>query len=564
MKLFPVLLDSRPGYLGRSAPGSLLLMPLGRSTLLDHIHTELRQVRREKLTVVAAFEPTPAYEKAVHAACGGVDSVVYAAELGGHLSTYEPSDWLLMIDPRCYPVSGLWLEPLLDGLTASPQWVRHLLALENNAAGTRECVEFDADGRVRRIQRYYDSVTWTFAEGVSCSLVPASCAMMVDVPFTSLPQLRTALASRGVPSNDLSLPGAAFDLTDERDLLRLNERVILDLDLPDLAPGAALHLGPRADLHPTAQILGPVVLQDDVKVEAGATIVGPALLAAGARVGRDAVVAQCLVGPNASLPSASTSRHRLLLEGRETGAAPAPVYDPLLGLDHDSVELREDEDRRPSSSYVTWKAVAEGSLAIFGLLLLSPLLILLAILVKLDSRGPILYGDKREGRNGRVFRCFKFRTMLQNAADMQRELMATNQMDGPQFKMDRDPRVTRLGRILRAISFDELPQLLNVAAGQMSLVGPRPSPFRENQMCIPWREARLSVRPGITGLWQVCRHERATGDFHQWIYYDLLYVRHMSPWVDLKIVFATIITLGGKGHVPLSWVIPPSKFQENA
>jgi len=565
VKLFPVVLDSRPGYLGRSAPGSLLLMPLGRSTLLDHIHTELQQVRRERLTVVPAFEPTPAYEKAVHDACGSVDAVVYAAELGGHLSTYEPSDWLLMIDPRCFPVSGLALEQLLDGLTATPRWVRHLLALENNAAGTRECVEFDADGRVRRIQRYYDAVTWTFAEGVCCSLVPASCAMMVDVPFTSLPQLRTALSSRGVPSHDVPLTGAAFDLTDERDLLRLNERVILDLDLPDLAPGAALHLGLGAELHPTAQILGPVVLQDGVKVEAGATIVGPALLASGAHVGRDAVVAQCLVGPNATLAPATTSRHRLLLEGRETGAAPAPAYDPLLGLDHDSVELREDEGERASpSSYITWKALIEGSLAILGLILLSPLLILLAILVKLDSRGPILYGDKREGRSGRMFRCFKFRTMLQNAADMQRELMATNQMDGPQFKMDRDPRVTRLGRILRAISFDELPQLLNVAAGQMSLVGPRPSPFRENQMCIPWREARLSVRPGITGLWQVCRHERATGDFHQWIYYDLLYVRHMTLWVDLKILFATVITLGGKGHVPLSWVIPPSKFQENA
>jgi lipopolysaccharide/colanic/teichoic acid biosynthesis glycosyltransferase len=563
VKLFPVLLDSRPGYLGRSEPGSLLLMPLGRTTLLDHIHTELQEARREKLTVVPAFEPTPAYEKAVRDACPGVRAIVYAAELAGHLSTYEPSDWLLMVDPRCFPAAGLGLEPLLDGLTVSPRWVRHLLALESNAAGTRECVEFDADGRVRRIQRYYDSVTWTFADGVCCSLVPASCAMMMDVPFTSLPQLRTALASRGVPSHDLPLSGAAFDLTDERDLLRLNERVILDLDLHDLAPGAALHLGPGVELHPTAQILGPVVLQDGVRVEAGATIVGPALLAAGAHVGRDAVVAQCLVGPGASLATGTTSRHRLLLEGRETGAAPAPAYAPLLGLDYDSVELRE-ESRNGSSSYVTWKALVEGFLALVGLVLLSPILIVIAVLVKLDSRGPILYGDKREGRNGRIFRCFKFRTMRQGADALQRELMATNQMDGPQFKMDRDPRVTRLGRILRAISFDEFPQLINVALGQMSLVGPRPSPFRENQMCIPWREARLSVRPGITGLWQVCRHERATGDFHQWIYYDLLYVRHMSPWVDLKILFATVVTLGGKGHVPLSWVIPPSKFQEHA
>src|SRR5262249_3764192 len=83
---------------------------------------------------------------------------------------------------------------------------------------------------------------------------------------------------------------------------------------------------------------------------------------------------------------------------------------------------------------------------------------------------------------------------------------------------------------------------------------------RENQMCIPWRNARLSVRPGITGLWQVCRHERKAGDFHQWIHYDLLYVRHLSFWVDLKIVLATIWTLGGKGHVPPAWIVPTSPY----
>jgi lipopolysaccharide/colanic/teichoic acid biosynthesis glycosyltransferase len=562
LKVCPVILDARPSYLGRSAPGSLLLMPLGRTTLIDHINSGLRDAQRQKVTVVTAFEPTPQYEQAVRKACAGVESIVYAQELAGHLSTYEPSDWLLMVDPRCFPARGVPMDTLLDGAMGSPHWVRHLLALEANAAGTRECVEIDADGRVRRIQRYYDSVTWTFAQGVCCSLVPASCAMMVDVPFTSLPQLRTALASRGVPSHDLQLSGPAFDLMDERELLRLNERLILDLELPDLVPGAALYLGPGAELHPTAQIVGPVLLQDGVQVGAGATIVGPALLAAGARVGQDAVVAQSLIGPDASLPAGSVTRHRLILESRETMAAPPPAYDPLLGLSHDSVELKEEE--RATSSYPTWKAVAESAAAILSLILLSPLMLLLAVLVKLDSSGPILYGDKREGRGGRMFRCFKFRTMRVGADAMQRELMQANQMDGPQFKMARDPRVTRLGRILRAISFDELPQLINVALGQMSLVGPRPSPFRENQMCIPWREARLSVRPGITGLWQVCRHERATGDFHQWIYYDLLYVRHMSPAMDLKILAATLYTLGGKGHVPLSWVISPTKFQEQA
>jgi lipopolysaccharide/colanic/teichoic acid biosynthesis glycosyltransferase len=89
----------------------------------------------------------------------------------------------------------------------------------------------------------------------------------------------------------------------------------------------------------------------------------------------------------------------------------------------------------------------------------------------------------------------------------------------------------------------------------MALVGPRPSPFRENQLCVDWRTGRLSVRPGITGLWQVCRHDRSDGDFHQWIEYDLLYVRHMSPALDLRIVIATFLTLGGRRSVPVSWVL---------
>jgi lipopolysaccharide/colanic/teichoic acid biosynthesis glycosyltransferase len=101
------------------------------------------------------------------------------------------------------------------------------------------------------------------------------------------------------------------------------------------------------------------------------------------------------------------------------------------------------------------------------------------------------------------------------------------------------------------LNVDELPQIWNVVKGEMSFVGPRPSPFRENQICVPWRNGRLSVRPGITGLWQVCRRDRATGDFHQWIHYDLLYVRNVSFRLDVMILAATIFTLGGKKPVPL-------------
>jgi lipopolysaccharide/colanic/teichoic acid biosynthesis glycosyltransferase len=146
--------------------------------------------------------------------------------------------------------------------------------------------------------------------------------------------------------------------------------------------------------------------------------------------------------------------------------------------------------------------------------------------------------------------------MHDGAEAVERELHARSQVDGPQFKLERDPRVTRMGRWLRPTSLDELPQLINVARGEMSFVGPRPSPFRENQLCVPWREGRLSVRPGITGLWQVCRHDRRHGDFHQWIQYDLLYVRNVSARLDLNILAATLLTLGGKGHVSLSAVLP--------
>ena len=150
--------------------------------------------------------------------------------------------------------------------------------------------------------------------------------------------------------------------------------------------------------------------------------------------------------------------------------------------------------------------------------------------------------------------------MVADAHRRQRELYDENELDGPQFKISSDPRVTRLGRFLRKTNLDEMPQLFNVFIGHMSLVGPRPSPFRENQVCVPWRRARLSVRPGITGLWQICRDGCDGGDFHQWIYYDLAYVRHRSLKLDVKVLLATVLTLGGRWNVPINWFIPDGRL----
>ena len=217
---------------------------------------------------------------------------------------------------------------------------------------------------------------------------------------------------------------------------------------------------------------------------------------------------------------------------------------------------------RRRSLYSIAKRTVDIAASAVGLLLLAPLGLVIAVLIKLESRGPIHFGHRREGMNGRPFHCWKFRTMIPDADVQQRKLAKTNEVDGPQFKIDVDPRRTRVGRFLTASNLDELPQLWNVLVGEMSLVGPRPSPFRENQVCIPWREGRLSVRPGITGLWQVCRHDRDRSDFHQWVYYDLLYVQHTSAWLDIKIVAATFAAFTRGGFVPLSWLLSPDQYGE--
>lgn len=562
MRLFPVLIDARPAYLGGGhAPRSLLLTPVGPRTLLEHVHVGFRTISPHPVTVLTVFEPDEAYTRALRASRVAIEAVLPIRAFAERVHAHQPSDWFLIRDARRVSASPLDIEDIVGDLGNDPRWVRHVVTLAATVAGTSEYVILDPGGRVSRIQRYYESVTWPFASGVACSLLPVASTLMAhELPFSSLRDLRAALSARGVPSRDLFLQAAVFDLTEERGLLGLTEQLLFEAERarePLVAAGA--------EVHPTAVIKGPVIVGEGAVISPGATVIGPALIGAGSRVGANALVAQCLVPPETLVPAGSAVRHRYLTEAgsdaeREPRATLAPFSPPPGGWG----VTGEYRNERPTRRYADVKAPVDAVLSILGLLVISPLLAILALLVKLDSRGPVLFGDRREGKGGRVFRCWKFRTMFVGADARQRELAQQNQMDGPQFKMERDPRVTRLGRILRPLSLDEFPQLFNVAWGEMSFVGPRPSPFRENQMCIPWREARLSVRPGITGLWQVCRQERSMGDFHQWIYYDLLYVRHMSPWLDFKILLATLFTAGGKWHVPLNWVLSRAQFEQQA
>ncbi|HYM10507.1 MAG TPA: sugar transferase [Bryobacterales bacterium] len=185
------------------------------------------------------------------------------------------------------------------------------------------------------------------------------------------------------------------------------------------------------------------------------------------------------------------------------------------------------------------KRVADVILSAIMLLLAAPVMALIAVAIRLDSRGPALFSQLRVGHNGRRFRIWKFRTMAADAEARQPELEPLNEVRGATFKIRLDPRVTRVGRWLRSSSLDELPQLVNVLAGDMSLVGPRPLPLRDvARLREDWQRRRFSVRPGLTCLWQAGgRH--ALG-FEDWMRLDLHYIDHWSLLLDLKILFRTL------------------------
>jgi len=575
MTIFPVLVDRRPAYLQASGgPASLLRTPLGAGALLDWLARPVGEATNQPATILTDFEPTAAYRQQVQRSGARIAQIEALRHAGEMVSRLEPSDLLVVIDLRCVPASPPDLRRLAAKVAAE-RCVRHLVKMQTSQRGTKEYIELDAAGRLRRIQRYYDGVTWLQARAVIASLIPVS--MLRDFPAASLANLtllRGWLAA-GVVSRDIGVPAAVFDLDEEAGLRLFCEQHVRQLGAngPPARGYTRFHagvwVGPGCRVDERARLHAPIVLQSDVQVGAGATLIGPVLVGEGARLGRESVLAHCVVMPHAVVAQGAIVQGRVVCRDVPPGAAPAAHEDaaparaavyadaaaspvaPTPGADH---------GRR---TYMAVKRVVEGVVAGLGLIVLMPLLLVTAVAIKLTSRGPVLFLHEREGKDGKPFRCCKFRTMQVDAHQQQRELYRFNDSDGPQFKLDHDPRVTPLGHWLRITNIDELPQLFNVVLGQMSLIGPRPSPFRENQICVPWREARLSVRPGITGLWQICRTDRKAGDFHQWIHYDMLYVRHMSWRLDLGILIATLVTLAGRWSVPVPWLIPAGKLRED-
>lgn len=390
----------------------------------------------------------------------------------------------------------------------------------------------------------------------------------MDIDDDLLPTLREqglAVASCVLPEGPLGpcvMEGFGHFLKTERRLLQ----ALADVESGRrIEPGlrgyqrmaGGIWIGKGVRISPEARLKGPLLIGDRTVIEEQAEVVGPSVIGSDCRIERRAVVEESsvwdegvivrasrvirsLVGCKGRTPAGSTLVHSLVMGGPIGLDTISAVDAPADGVSQPlrlSLALGPGERRRYRTHGMVKRAI-DLLAAAAGLTLSLPVFCLIALAIKLDSHGPVLFRQRRCGRYGREFPMLKFRTMVVGAERRQASLRRSNDVEGPVFKLFNDPRVTRLGRFLRETSLDELPQLLNVLRGDMSLVGPRPLAREELKGCSLWREGRLLVQPGITGLWQV--NARNCAGFSRWVAYDLEYVARQSLREDLRLLAATV------------------------
>ncbi|AWK51234.1 multidrug MFS transporter [Clostridium beijerinckii] len=198
------------------------------------------------------------------------------------------------------------------------------------------------------------------------------------------------------------------------------------------------------------------------------------------------------------------------------------------------------------NGYYFFKRTMDIVCSLMALIILSPIFLIVVIAIRIESKGFAIFSQKRVGKDGKMFEMYKFRSMVANAEELKDRLCDKNEMCGPMFKMKEDPRVTKVGKFIRKTSIDELPQLVNVLKGDMSLVGPRPSLPKEVMEFEGWMMERLSVKPGLTCYWQVSG--RSDIKFEEWMELDVKYVEERNTLVDISLIFRTFGVLFGDEH----------------
>ena len=214
------------------------------------------------------------------------------------------------------------------------------------------------------------------------------------------------------------------------------------------------------------------------------------------------------------------------------------IYENAITIDLSNVA------NKASALYSISKRTMDIVSSLVGLILLSPLFLIVAILIKLeDPKGKVFFAQERNGKYPKTFKMYKFRSMVHNAEDLLKDLMDRNEQTGPVFKINDDPRITNVGKVIRWTSIDELPQLFNVLKGDMSLVGPRPPIPHEVDQYNSYQMQRLAVKPGLTCIWQVSGRNNI--GFDEWVEMDIEYIKTRNLWLDIKLIFKTVGVLFG-------------------
>lgn len=411
----------------------------------------------------------------------------------------------------------------------------------------REKMRLTAQGKVAGFRRlYYDSIepapisaNWPHHLFIKTSIFEQ---LLVDGALSkSFSVILEKCRSNSLRLYGANIGGVVFDLETQEGLLSFCSVRISKMRNSNLEAHGL------DKVSQDSKLVGKVLLGKNVNIGSKATVIGPAILGNNVKIGKRVLIHSSIIGPEVSVPQNEFVQNSVV-EG------PAYDWELLSGSTknrHRQVYIpvfETDRRKRIKKSFRCWskfsypgslKRIADCFLAIIVLVLFAPIIPLISLAIKLTSPGPVFFKHKRQGRYGKTFNCLKFRTMKLGADKMQDKLRFISRVDGPQFKMDDDPRISAVGRFLRETYLDEIPQFVNVLLGQMSVVGPRPSPESENTLCPFWRDARLSVRPGITGLWQIFRTRQPMKDFQEWIYYDTEYVRNLSLRMDLWISWKT-------------------------
>ncbi len=459
-----------------------------------------------------------------------------------------PSSWFVISNGRfATQINSILLQKVLAGVRADVVAVNVVPEL----LGKQEKLRLTAQGKVAGFRRLY-------SDSVQFASVSTNWPHHLFVKTNVLDRVLTGrdlshsfsgliekCRSNALTLRAINVGGTILDLETEDGLLNFCGTIISKII--NSTPASNKQGQNSNAISRDSRLIGKVLLGKNVRVSPKTIIVGPTIIGNNVKIEQGAVINSSIIGPDVSIPRNQLVQN-CIVKGprinwkrltRTKSNNLTQIYQQQFGFKRR--QGGNDAFRNwPRFSYPGCiKRVADCFFAIIVLILFAPIIPFIALAIKFNSPGPVFFKDKRQGLYGKAFNCIKFRTMTVGAEEIQDKLRFVSQVDGPQFKIADDPRISAVGRFLRETYLDEIPQFINVLLGQMSVVGPRPSPESENTLCPYWRDARLSVRPGITGLWQICRTRQPMKDFQEWIHYDVEYVRNLSLKMDLWISWQT-------------------------